>query len=293
MTPCVLVPTHVDGSLARPLNALKVIDYDEPLDLRGQSRDLDFFADAHRKLQSLWDALTSQTISHDDIVLITSARPGVIYSLGAWLGQLDKSTRPAVFFRGFYHDYLDLRTLDYSDHSWMHRFAARDLSLRPGQERVFLTVNNKRLIDPLGRLCTRRIFEMPLPKYYGDAPNVPASHADMPVIYVHLNARSGVLIEQIESILRTVLTKKTRVKFLLKYTLDALKPGIAATLSEGLRERGVELVSSEQTHSDHMLTIARSDIVLLPYEAPEYRALASGVFAEGAAQVELKNVKPH
>jgi glycosyltransferase involved in cell wall biosynthesis len=283
MTPCVLVPKGVDDALAKPLNALKAVDYREPTNVGARGHQLDVFADAHRQLQSLWDTLTAQGISHDDIVLITSARPAVIYSLGVWLGQLEKQNLPAIFFRCFYHDYLDLETLGYSDQSWTHRFAARDLSLRLGQERVFLTVNNKRMVSPLGRLCMRHVFEMPLPKYYGDTPATPASRTDAPIVYVHLNWHSGVLIEQIEEIIRMVLNERPRTKFLVKYTTYAIEPGTTAVLSEELRERGVELISAEQSHGDHMEAIARSDIVLLPYEAPKYRALASGVFAEGAA----------
>jgi hypothetical protein len=70
----------------------------------------------------------------------------------------------------------------------------------------------------------------------------------------------------------------------LKYCKNALEPAAAeGRLSDTLSARGVELVPSEQPHADHILTIARSDIVFLPYEATEYIALASGIFAEATA----------
>jgi hypothetical protein len=95
--------------------------------------------------------------------------------------------------------------------------------------------------------------------------------------------RSGALLNQIESVIRAVLDECAHAKFLLKYCTNALKPETEARLSPDLRARGVELIPSEQSHADHIGTIERSDVVFLPYEATEYTALASGLFAEAAA----------
>jgi hypothetical protein len=100
---------------------------------------------------------------------------------------------------------------------------------------------------------------------------------------MHLNVRSGVMLDQVDKVVRTVLGKYPAAKFLLKYTRNALPPDKKKRLGDGLGARGIELVPSEQSHADHIATIARSDIVVLPYEATEYVALASGVFAEAAA----------
>lgn len=276
----VFIGKNADPALAEPLMAHRLIEW-TPKDAAAYRYQLDGFAESHAQLQPLWHAIQSMEVSSRDIVMITSARPAVIYSLGAWLSRLAADRRPAVFIRFYHHDYLDLENGGYSAQSWTHRFAARDLSLRPGQERVFFTVNNEALIRPLAQLCSRRVFQMPLPKYYGDIP--PPRRADPAriVIYVHLNMRSRAMLDRIEPMIAAILDSYPQAKFLLKYTNNALTP--ESRLSAMLRARGVELVPAEQSHADHMSTIARSDIVLLPYEATEYAALASGVFAEAAA----------
>jgi hypothetical protein len=282
MTPCVLLPKGVDPSLADPLNAHAVIEFEPPA-AGSLDYELDAFAEGDKQLRSLWAAIEDRTVSRDDIVLITSARPVVIYSLGAWLGRLDRASRPAIFIRFYNHDYLDLATMRYSDRSWMHRLASRDLALRPGQERVFFTANNETLITPLGHLCARRIFYMPIPKHFGDASDLSGADADArrPVVYVHVNARTGAVRDHIERVVRIVLSKHPDVRFLLKDVSGG--PAMADMLSANLIGDVVVLIPPDQSHADHLRIMARSHVVLLPYEPVEYQALASGVFAEGAA----------
>jgi hypothetical protein len=282
LMPCILLRKNVAASLAEPLNARRIIEF-EPGSPGRPDYALDLFAEGDRRLRSLWDAIAEMAVSRHDIVLITSAYPAVIYSLGAWLGRLDSVSRPAVFFRSYNHEYLDLETMGHGERSWLYRFAAGDLSLRPGQERVFLTVNNAALVAPLEQLCSRRIFQMPLPKHYGAVLDRSGMAASPPVIYVHINARTGILLDQIDSIIRATLDRRPDAKFLVKYCLNSLKRGATAALSRDLVERGVKLIPSEQSHADYLQTIARSQVILLPYESIEYQALASGVFAEGAA----------
>ncbi len=169
MLPHVLLGTDVAPALAEPLGARRLIELG-PMQVATFPDQLDSFAEGDRQLQSLWRAIEATDVASHDIVMITSSRPVVIYSLGAWLARLPQARRPAVFFRFFNHEYLDLKNTNFSEQSWMHRFAARDLSLRPGQERVFFTVNNERLIAPLAQLRARRVFPMPLPKHYGEIP---------------------------------------------------------------------------------------------------------------------------
>jgi hypothetical protein len=282
LVPHVFLGKDVAPALADPLEAHRLIELD-PIDVTAFQDQLDSFAEGDRQLRSLWDAIETMNVSSHDIVMITSSRPVVIYSLGAWLSRLPGDRRPAAFIRFFNHEYLDLRKMDFSEQSWMHRFAARDLSLRPGQERVFFTVNNERLIAPLTQLCARRVFPMPLPKYYGEVPAPRPADEGSPVIYMHLNVRSGAMLDQVDRVLHAVIGKYPTAKFLLKYTRNALSPGKEKRLGGGLSGRDVELVPSEQSHADHIATIARCDVVVLPYEATEYVALASGVFAEAAA----------
>ncbi len=282
--PFVLVGKDVASELADPLEAHRVVEFSSSHPLQWNYQ-LDCFSERHQSLQSLWSYIEGSGITRADLILITSAQPTAIYSLAVWLSSLKRESQPAVFIRSFDHDYLDLETMNYAEQSWMLRFAARDLSLRLGQERVFFMVNNKNLVLPLGSLCSRRIFEMPLPKYYGESigKSFDGDIVGKPTIYTHLNMRSGIIAAHVEGIIHNVLDTYPTAKFLVKYCLNALAPGKNASLPSTLVERGVELIPSEQSHADYMTTIARSDIVFLAYEATEYKALASGVFAEGAA----------
>jgi hypothetical protein len=282
LVPCVLLRKDVDASLAEPLAGQRVIEFDS-ISPEMLEYELDSFAETDRQLQSLWAALERMAISRRDIVMITSGRPLVIYSLGAWLGRLNQKNRPAVFLRFFNHDYLDPNTMEFSEQSWIYRFAASDLSLRLGQEHVFFTVNNDKLLTPLARLCMRRVFHMPLPKYYGEMAGASGANLAAPVIYIHVNARSGVMLEAIQSVIGDVLERHPAARFRLKYVLSALRLGAAVELRRDLIERGVELLPTEQSPSDYLRTIAESDIVVLPYEVTDYAGRASGVFAEGAA----------
>jgi hypothetical protein len=282
LVPHILLPKDTASSLAKPLNGHCVIEFDDAASGSFEF-ELDAFSNGHRQLEPLWAILESMAISQNDIVLITSGRPVVIYSLGAWLGRIARANRPAVYIRFFNRDYLNAEATDFSERSWSFRFAARDLSLRSGQDRVFFTVNNEDLAEPLGRLCARRVFWMPLPKHYGDVSYARSMSGSSPVIYVHMNARCGIMLQQIQSVLRGILDQRPNLKVLLKYCRNALAPGIDAKLSSDLALRGAELIPTEQSHADYLDTIARSDIILLPYDVFAYRAVASGVFAEGAA----------
>jgi hypothetical protein len=91
------------------------------------------------------------------------------------------------------------------------------------------------------------------------------------------------MVEQIEPTLHQILDRFPDLRIRLKYCLNALNGGKAATLGPDLAGRGVELIASEQSHADYIRTIAHSDIVLLPHESSEYELIASGVFAESAA----------
>lgn len=279
LVPHVLLHQDANRALAQSLDARRVIKREPPA---AAGDELEAFADHHRRLRSLWDALDETNPSRDDFVLMTAGRPGTIYSLGAWLSERDPQHRPAVFIRFYDHDYIDLATGDFTRQSPIYRFAARDLALRPGQDRVFFTANNPDLVGPLGLVCDRRVFHMPLPKHYGAV--VPAQGStSAPVIYLHMNARCGTMLNQIQRAIRLILDARPDAKVLLKYCLNALRPGLDATLAPDLAARGVELVAPEQSHADYLDTIARSHIVVLPYDVEAYRGLASGVFAESAA----------
>jgi hypothetical protein len=282
MTPYIMLPVTTPAMLAEQLGGHRVIAYDRA-SLNDSHYDIDLFAEGDVQLRSLWTAIETLGVSRTDTVLIASGRPIVIYSLGAWLARLAPEQRPAVFINFLSHDYLDLTTMTLGAGSWDYRFAARDLALRPGQERVHFMTGNQRLVGPLARLCLRRVFLMPMPKYYGEAIDLSADAATPATIYVHLNQRSGVMLQAVETVVRRVLDCRPDIRFRIKYCSNALPSGTEAVLSPDLAARGVILVPTEQSTDDYLQTLRQCQIILLPHPVTEYKAVTSGVFAEGAA----------
>jgi hypothetical protein len=277
MAPRVYLPAASEQVLAAALDGQCII---EPLAHTFDGDDaLDDLIDAAHKLHRLWDAVTAAGVGREDLVLITSSRPAVILSLGFWLARLSANARPAAFIRFFDQGYLTPDGMDFGARARIYRLAARLLAAMPGQDRVFFTVNNEALAPRLERLCERRVFAMPVPKYYGPLEMLrDQRNAGGPVVYVHLNARA--MLDDIIAMLRSIRRAHPRIRMLVKYCRNALQ-GPAPT-SE-LDMLGAELIPADQEHLAYLQTIARSDIVLLPYKAIDYQSLASGVFCEAAA----------
>ncbi|QWF71222.1 hypothetical protein KEF85_01625 [Methylomonas paludis] len=280
--PYILLNQDADPVLAEQLDAFRVISW-QPVDINLLDYQFDIFAAGDKQLQPVWEKLEELQISSQDMLLVLSENPVFIYSLGAWFGRIAAVARPTVFMRFVSAaNYLDLKTLDYHEQSWMYRFAGQDLALRPGQEKVFFLANNHRALTDLGRLCSRRIFYMPLPKYYGDAFPAHRLNITAPVVYIHLNIRAGALIAEIVSVITAILANWNNIKFKLK-TCIALNRGVTEQLNPYLQENLLEWLPEQQSHEEYMQAIAQSDIMILPYQAQEYQIHHSGVFAEGAA----------
>lgn len=272
----------LEPSLAEALDAQTILE--PPLDPSDRDGQIEALTEEQSRLDALWESLKAQELSKDDIVLFTSARPASIYAVANWLAVLPYETRPVVFFRFFGPEFLDPHDMKYNDRAWLYRFVSRELALRPGHRRVFFTINNSRLVEALERLCTRRVFQMPVPKYHGSDLDIDTPDAQpRTVIYVHLNLRSGNLLTEITEIMRSVLLHRSDVEFLVKATLNAKATGLLSLDGNSFEGR-VTLVPAEQSPRDFLSTIARSHIVLLPYESVEYRAIASGVLCEAAGQ---------
>ena len=280
--PYILLNHDADPALAEQLDAFRVICW-QPVDIRLLNYPFDIFAEGDKQLQPVWEKLEELQISSQDMLLVLSENPVFIYSLGAWFGRIAAAVRPSVFMRFVSAaNYLDLKTLDYHEQSWMYRFAGQDLALRPGQEKVFFLANNHRALTDLGRLCSRRIFYMPLPKYYGDAFPARRLNSTAPVVYIHLNIRAEALIAEIVPVIASILARRHNIKIKLK-TCIPLSQSLTAQLSPYLRKNLLEWLPEQQSHAEYMQSLAQSDIMVLPYQAKEYQIHHSGVFAEGAA----------
>ncbi len=158
--PCVFVPNSIEPALAHSLDARNIID--APAYHLDEVNALDGVLAAWLRLDSLWNALDAVGVTQSDIVLITSSRPAVILGVADWLGRLPAAARPAIFFQFCDRYCLVSGTMDYSREATISRFVTRLLSSRPGQERVFLTVNIETLTSVLERLRERRVFFMPV-----------------------------------------------------------------------------------------------------------------------------------
>jgi hypothetical protein len=284
LEPCVLVPVAAGPKLTEPLDARAVIEPTPyyPSDSANDTKMPDVFGAAHRRLRRLWSTIETFGVTRNDIVVITSPRPLVIYSLGVWLGELSYDARPTTFFRFFGNEYLDFATMSYSWLKDAYRFASHSLAERPGQERIFFTVDSEALCDSLAQLCSRRVVHMPVPIYHGEGTErTKISNPGTAVVYVHLNGRSGTMLRSINDVIRLLLNKGADRRFLVKFCLLS---DTALGLDPDLVARGVETVPTEQSAQDYLATIEGSDIVVLPYEPLKYRVLASGVYCEAVGR---------
>jgi hypothetical protein len=284
LEPCVLVPVAAGPKLIEPLDARAVIEpmpyY--PSDCANDTKMPDVFAAAHRRLRRLWSTIETFGVTRNDIVVITSPRPLVIYSLGVWLGELSYDARPTTFFRFFGNEYLDFATMSYSWLKDAYRFASHSLAERPGQERIFFMVDSEALCDSLAQLCSRRVVHMPVPIYHGEGTErTKISNSGTAVVYVHLNGRSGTMLQSINDVIRLLLNNGADRRFLVKFCLNS---EAALGLDQDLVACGVKTVPTEQSTQDYLATIEGSDVVVLPYEPLKYRALASGVYCEAVGR---------
>ncbi|HEX7881149.1 MAG TPA: hypothetical protein VF499_00210, partial [Afipia sp.] len=224
-----------------------------------------------------------------DILVITSARPQVIYAVGQWLGSRAASARPAVIFRFFGPDFYDFETKVFKEAAWTYRFASRTLLRSPGAERVFFSLNDQSALAHLERLSLRKAFYLPVPKYYGEMVERSTRRAEEPLtFYIYANGRSGPIAGRISDLISRILSRHSEVKFLVRFTRNA--PGEddvrAAVKARGIG-RSVEIIPAEQSHVEYLATAERSDAILLPYSPVIYRAIVSGVFCEIAAMGKI------
>jgi hypothetical protein len=276
------IPRSADLQVATILNAQRIL----PVVPRRQAdRDevLNSFANGFQALSPLWEAIEGHRPNPSDMLLITSLRAMVIYALGVWLNRLRPEARPAVFFRSIGFEFFDFRTMTYNGEAWAYRFALKDLASRSGADRVFVTVNNQELLASTEQLAMRRAFFMPVPKYYGDdATPAPPIRSDATTVYVHVKYGSAAPQQIGDAIQR--LRGRHGLKFLVKFCqpLEDRDPA-RSIFDDGVRRGDIELLPTTENHVQYLRTLARSDIVLLPYDPARYRLLTSGVFCEAAS----------
>jgi glycosyltransferase involved in cell wall biosynthesis len=237
------------------------------------------FGDAEAVLQPLWARLEAEKLGGPDLLYFPRGHPVVIRGIGCWLAAQPPERRPNVFFRIIGDELTDLETGRFKPRAAFYRLACADLRGRPGQERVFFLVNSKAKARSVSRVCRRRPFMMQ--HHFGrPAADVPAPLPVTPIVYVHLNPRSGRLAANLRDIIRRVVAAEPSVKFLIRVPVE-LPEAIAAPEPEIVA--AVEILPAEQSTADYLANLARCTMVLLAYEAQPYKALTSGVFTEAAS----------
>jgi hypothetical protein len=237
------------------------------------------FADGQGDLASLWSALDDCDLGSRDMVLSPISRPLIIVRVGAWLARRAPRRRPNVFFRFTGGELIERTTgQTNSTAAVLFRLACSDLSRRPGQERVFLLADTMPVSQMLTRICCRRAFSMPLPKYHAVPARGSSAVNTAQTVYVHLNRYSGRLIDQLSEIIRRVNKAEPSTRFIV-HSRD-LSGEIRISLESQLASH--VLLPAEQDTAEYFANISRSTIVFLAYEAEAYRISSSGVFVEAA-----------
>ena len=184
------------------------------------------------------------------------------------------SSAPAVFFR--FTNTFELATQGVvSDLLLFSRLAGTHLNPRRGQGRLYFLTNGPKAAQSVMRHCNRRAFVVPLPKHFGEFP-ANSSLQGRPVVYVHLNSRSGPLLAHVHEIISHTKSAHPEARFVLKYT-KSVEIGDRATSSGAL---SVEILPSEQDRDTYLANLARCSVVVLAYQPDLYIRGSSGVFAE-------------
>src|SRR5205807_4374230 len=102
LTHHLIVSWTIDSRLAQVLSAertLNPLPLTQGVDAEHMVDRLMAFADAPRKLESLWASLEAQNLTDNDIILFPGGSPTLISGIGSWLARRPAKRRPGVFFR--------------------------------------------------------------------------------------------------------------------------------------------------------------------------------------------------
>lgn len=259
----VLVPQVTKPRMAAALKALRVLGPGTP-----------------EHLDRLWRAIEAQNPRSCDLVLFASADPQVIGKVGDWLERRTAECRPSVFFRIVGDELIDSVTGRPQPAVDSFRWACSDLRRTEAQERVFLIASNQAIIQKASRICERRVFSTPLPKYLPFRDDGATSASLQPRLYINLNAKSGSLIRILPATLRRVRDAFPDAAFIIKTSY--VEPDERAWLATEIGALA-EFLPEEQRASDYLFQLSRSTVALLAYEPQTYQVLHSGVFTEAAS----------
>lgn len=276
----IYIPQKADPKVVEDLGAHALLPFIPRHDVR-ESLLIEGLSGGQIHLNPLWRDLESASVSEHDILVITSSRPQVIFGLAQWMRSRAGSATPSVVFRFFGPEFFDFEAEAFVENAWTHYFASRSLVGVGGEERVFFSLNDKAALVHLEKLCLRRAFYLPVPKYYGSITERPESRATGDLtVYVHINIRSERVLRRIFELVRRILRKHDGVNFLVRLS-DSVN--VENAFDKELVGHGLELLPAEQNHLEYLTTIARADMILLPYDPVEYRGIVSGVFCEAVA----------
>ncbi len=281
MSVAILALRSTDADVAASLSAQAVLSPLPALDVTADNyvTELVAFSDAADMLEPLWAMLEAEKLTAHDLIYFPRGHPILIRGIGAWLARRPQEQRPSVFFRIIGDELTDLDTGRYRARAALYRLACSDLRTRPGQDRVYFLVNSKAKARTVSRVCRRRPFMMQhhFGRTFSGAPDAAPAP---PIIYAHLNNRSGALAENLGEIVQRVARAEPSVRFLIK------APAKFADSIARLKRKDasyVEIVSQEQSIEDYFTNLTRSSLVWLAYEAQPYKALTSGTFTEAAS----------
>lgn len=274
----IIVLRSTDSHIAASLSADAVLEPLPTLEVNADNfvGQIVTFGDAAVISRSLWSQLDGEELDGSDMIYFPRGHPILIRGIGLWLGDQPPERRPNVFFRIIGDELTDLETGRFRPRAAFYRLACTDLLSRPGQERVFFLVNSRAKARSVTRVCRRRPFMMQ--HHFGKAitEQLPVV-TESPIVYVHLNSRSGKLAANLGEIIRRVVAIEPSARFLLRASAVAI-PALEPEICEF-----VEILPAEQDLADYLANLARCTMVLLAYEAQPYRALTSGVFTEAAS----------
>jgi len=207
----------------------------EPITASNVAGPLDALFDAADALDDFWATIEGLGITSNDILLFPNESAVVLLGVGIWLARLPSDRRPSVFFRVRGTEFIDPITARFGRNAQLYRLAGKDLLTREGQSGVFLLANSKFIARAATRLCSRRAFLMPMPKFISP-PSHPFEETRQKTIYAHLNVRSGRLIHDINNIIRKVRLHDPTVHFLVKFCRNCSPRGLPITLDPDVAE---------------------------------------------------------
>jgi hypothetical protein len=179
----------------------------------------------------LWTIIEREDLTKVGAIIFATTHAAVVRGVALWLRKVPIDPLPPMFFR-FTSQFAETPRPADSKLAIPYRLAAKDLSTRAGQERVFFLVNGTSMRRAVARICARRSFMVPMSKYLdGASPDLRAPGS--PTVYIHVNRRIGALSGTVGDIIRRIRLGVRNAKFIIKFTYEGCLHGEAAALPRG------------------------------------------------------------